>query len=366
MRRTKIGIIGCGNISDIYLKAGQKFDILDIVAVTDLDFQRATAKAQRYGVKAYAPTELLADPDIEIVVNLTIPAAHYEVSRMAIEAGKSVYSEKPLAIHLDEGRQLLEAAQAKGVRIGCAPDTFLGGGLQTCRKLVDDGAIGRPVAATAFMMTHGPEAWHPDPEFFYQPGAGPMFDMGPYYLTALIAMLGPIRRVTGSAQASFPERTIGSGARAGQKVKVNTPTHVAGLLDFDNGVIGTIITSFDVWDAQLPRIEIYGSDGTLTMPDPNTFGGPVLLHRAGEPEWREIELSHGYLGNSRGLGVADLAYALQSGRAHRASGRMAYHVLEAMHSFLEASEAGRHIELTSRCGQPAPLPVGLPAGTLDA
>lgn len=213
MTPTKIGIIGCGNISDIYLKNGQKFDILDITTVADLDFKRAKAKAKQYGVKAVTPAEILADPSLEIVINLTIPAAHYEVSLAAIDAGKSVYSEKPLATRLDDGRRLLAAAQAKGVRIGCAPDTFLGGGLQTCRKLIDDGAIGRPVAATAFMMSHGPESWHPDPEFFYQPGAGPMFDMGPYYLTALIAMLGPIRRVTGMAEISFQKRIIGSGAK---------------------------------------------------------------------------------------------------------------------------------------------------------
>ena len=366
MNQTKVGIIGCGNISDIYLKAGDKFDILDIVAVTDLDFERAKAKAKQYGVKAMTTTELLADPDIEIVVNLTIPAAHYEVSLMVIEAGKSVYSEKPLAIKPEDGQRLLDAAQAKGVRIGCAPDTFLGGGLQTCRKLIEDGAIGRPVAATAFMMSHGPEAWHPDPEFFYQPGAGPLFDMAPYYLTALISMLGPIKRVTGSAQVSFPERTIGSGAKAGQKIQVNTPTHVAGVLDFASGAVGTLITSFDVWGAQLPRIEIYGSDGTLAVPDPNTFNGPVLLRRADEREWSEIKLTHGYTENSRGLGVADLAYGLQSGRAHRASGQMAFHVVEAMQSILDASEAGRHIALVSTCPQPAPLPVGLKAGTLDA
>lgn len=365
MTPTNIGIIGCGNISDIYLKNGQIFDILNITTVADLDFERANAKAQLYGVKAVTPAALLADPNIEIVINLTIPAAHYEISLAAIDAGKSVYSEKPLATRLDHGRRLLAAAQAKGVRIGCAPDTFMGGGLQTCRKLIDDGAIGRPVAATAFMMSHGPESWHPDPEFFYQPGGGPMFDMGPYYLTALIAMLGPIRRVTGMAEISFQKRIIGSGAKKGQAIAVHTPTHVAGLLHFANDVVATLITSFDVWGSQLPRLEIYGSTGTIVAPDPNTFGGPVLLRQAGQNEWREVKLTHSYTENGRGLGVADLAYALRSDRPHRANGAIALHVLEAMQSFLDSAQVGRHIELTSHCEQPAALPLGLQIGALD-
>ncbi|MCB9101279.1 MAG: Gfo/Idh/MocA family oxidoreductase [Anaerolineales bacterium] len=365
MTPIQVGIIGCGNISDIYLKNGQKFEILDIVAVADLDFERAAAKAKLFDLQAYTPADLLADPALELVINLTIPAAHYEVSRAIIDSGKSVYSEKPLATQLDDGRQLLAAAQAKGVRVGCAPDTFLGGGLQTCRKLIDDGAIGQPVAATAFMMSHGPEGWHPNPDFFYQPGAGPLFDMGPYYLTTLAAMLGPIRRVTGSARISFPERIIGSGPRKGQPIQVNTPTHVAGLLDFASGAVGTLITSFDVWGSQLPRLEIYGSEGTLALPDPNTFAGPVFLRQAGQTEWREIKLTHSYTENSRGLGVADLAYALRSNRPHRANGTMALHVLEAMQAFLDASQSGCHVELVSRCEQPAALPAGLPVGVLD-
>jgi predicted dehydrogenase len=365
-QKAKIGIIGCGNISNIYLQSGNKFDILEVVACADIIPERAEAKAKEHNIpKAYTPEALLADPEIEIVVNLTIPRAHAEVSLAAVEAGKSVYSEKPLAINRKAGAQVLERAKARRVRVGCAPDTFLGGGLQTCRKLIDEGSIGQPVAATAFMMSPGHERWHPDPDFFYQKGGGPMFDMGPYYLTALVSILGPVRRVTGSAQIISRERTITSQPKYGQKITVNVPTHVAGILDFAGGAVGTIITSFDVWSAQLPRIEIYGTEGTLNMPDPNTFGGIVQLRRAGENEWYEVPLTHGYTENSRGLGVADMAYALRSGRAHRANGDMAYHVLDIMEAFHDASKEGRHIELNSQCDRPTPLPLGLRPGSLD-
>jgi predicted dehydrogenase len=352
-----VGVIGCGNISGIYLEAGKKFDILNIVACADLDLDRAKAQATKYGVPwSGSVTDLLADPSIELVVNLTVPQAHASIALAALEAGKSVYNEKPLTIERAEAKQLLDLAQARGLRVGCAPDTFLGGGLQTCRKLIDEGAIGRPVGATAFMISRGPERWHPNPDFFYQRGAGPMFDMGPYYLTALTTLLGPVQRVTGSAQISFPERPIYSQPHAGEVIQVNTPTFISGVFDFTAGVVGTILTTFDVWAAELPRIEIYGADGTLSLPDPNTFGGPVRLRRGGEQEWQDIPLTHGYIENSRGLGLADLAYGLRNGRAHRASGELAYHVLDLMHAFHDASREGRHIIVESTMARPAALP----------
>jgi predicted dehydrogenase len=363
---TKIGVVGCGNISGIYLEAGRVFDILEIVACADLLPERASAKAAEYHIpKACSVEELLADPEIEIVVNLTIPRAHAEVALAALQAGKSVHNEKPLAVSREDGMQLLKLGRERGLRVGCAPDTFLGGGLQTCRKLIDDGWIGEPVAATAFMLCHGHESWHPDPDFYYQPGGGPMFDMGPYYLTALVHLMGPVRRVTGSAQITFPERLITSQPKHGTKIKVNVPTHVAGIMDFANGAVGTIVTSFDVWSAQVPHIEIYGTEGSLSVPDPNGFGGPVLVRRAGASDWSEVPLTHGYAKNSRGIGVADMAYALRSGRPQRASGDMAYHVLDIMHAFHDASREGRHVELSSTCTRPAPLPLGLREGTLD-
>ena len=362
---TRVGIIGCGNISGIYLANCRKLPGLELVACADLDIGRARAKAAEHGIRAETVDELLADPGIDLVINLTIPAVHAEVNQAVLAAGKHVYAGKPLATRRADGAATLALARERGLRIGSAPDTFLGGGLQTCRKLIDDGAIGEPVAAVAFMTGHGPEGWHPDPAFFYKPGAGPMFDMGPYYLTALTSLLGPIVRVTGSTRSSFPERTIGSGPKQGQKIVVETPTHIAGVLDFAGGAVATIITSFDVWAANLPRIEIYGSEGSLSVPDPNTFGGPVRLLTAKEGKWREVPLTHGYAANSRGVGVADLACALLSGRPHRANGQLAYHVLDVMHAINDASKAGKHLKLSSACAVPAPLPTGLQDGRLD-
>jgi predicted dehydrogenase len=366
MEKTRIGIVGCGKICSIYFKTCQAFENLDVAACADLVPERARAKAAEFGVpKACSVEELLADPDIRIVVNLTIPNAHYAVAAAAIKAGKSVHNEKPLTITREEGRKLLAAARRKGLRVGCAPDTFLGAGLQTCRRLIDEGRIGQPIGAAAFMLCHGHESWHPDPEFYYKVGGGPMFDMGPYYLTALVSLMGPVRRVAGMNRITFPERTITSLPKAGTRIKVDVPTHVVGLMEFAGGAIGTLTTSFDVWAHELPRIEIYGTEGTMSVPDPNGFGGPVRLRRAGEKEWTEAPLTHGYAENSRGIGVADMAYALRSGRPHRASGDLAYHVLDIMHAFHDAAAARKHVTLRSKCERPAPLPVGLKEGTLD-
>ncbi len=362
----KIGVVGCGDISGAYLRQCPQFRILRVAACADLIAERAEARAREFGVpRVVSVEELLADPEIEIVVNLTIPKAHYEVALAAVETGKSVWNEKPLAVTREQGRELLAAARQRGVLIGCAPDTFMGGGHQTCRKLIDDGAIGEPVAATACMWCHGHESWHCDPHFFYETGAGPMFDMGPYYLTALVNMLGPVRRVTGSARITFPQRTITSGARAGQVIEVEVPTHVTGIMDFAQGAIGTILTTFDVWEANLPCLEIYGTEGSLSVPDPNGPGGTPRISRAGSGTWEEVRFTHGYADMSRSLGVADLAYALRTGRPPRASGELAYHVLDLMHAFHDASERGEHILLESTVGRPAALPERLSVGELD-
>jgi predicted dehydrogenase len=361
----RVGVIGCGNISDIYLQNCGVFQALEAFACADLLPARAQAKAEKWNVSACTVEELLANPAIGMVINLTIPNAHAAVSLAALAAGKHVYSEKPLAVTREDGRRILDLAQEKGLRVGCAPDTFLGGGLQTCRKLIDDGAIGVPLGATAFMAGRGPEGWHPDPEFFYKAGGGPMFDMGPYYLTALVSLLGPVHRVTGSARISFPERVIGSQPHYGERIVVETPTHLAGVLDFASGPVGMLLTSFDVWAANLPRIEIYGSDGTLSVPDPNTFRGPVRLWKGRSKEWVEVPLTHGYAENSRGLGTADMAQAIRDGRSHRSSGNLAFHVLDIMHAIHDASREGRHIELSSGVERPAALPVGLEQGLVD-
>ncbi len=366
MSKMNVGIIGCGNISGIYCKAGKRFANWRVLACADLDVARAKAKAAEFEIPIACSTgELLRNPEIEMVINLTVPKAHAEITLAAIEHGKHVYGEKPLATTRQAGRRILEAAQAKGVRVGSAPDTFLGGGLQTCRKLIDDGWIGHPVAATAFMTSHGCESWHPDPDFFYQPGGGPMFDMGPYYLTALVNLVGPIHRVCGSAGAAFTERRITSQAKFGTMIKVHTPTHIAGVLDFASGAIGTIITSFDVWAANLPRIEIYGTTGTLLVPDPNTFGGPVQVRRAGASEWSTVPLAFGYQDNSRGLGCADMISAIAHHRPHRASGDLAYHVLDVMEGFLDAARAAAYVKTPTALTRPAPLPMDLRDGEID-
>ncbi len=380
--RVTVGIVGAGFISEIYLKnLTQRFDNLRVVAIADLAMDRAEARAATYGIEARTVPDLIASDDIELVVNLTIPLAHASVAMQVVDAGKSVYNEKPLTATRDEGRALLALAKERGVLVGGAPDTFLGGGLQTARKLLDDGAIGRPVAALAYMFSHGHEHWHPDPAFYYQPGAGPMFDMGPYYVTALVSMLGPIVRVGSSTGVSLSERTITSKPKYGETIEVNTPTHIAATLDFAGGAIGTIITSFDLYDTAHSVLTIYGTEGSLQLPDPNTFGGTVSLlqpaalasrrdplsvgrtpndtadpGRDEKPRWEEIPLTHDYTDNSRGLGVADLARAIRDGQPARAGGDLAYHVVDVMHATLESSEQGRHITIDSTLERPEPLP----------
>lgn len=350
--RTKVGIIGCGNISSIYLKNLPTHSHLELVAVADLDMSRAEAKAKENNLRAMTVDQLLADPGIDLIVNLTIPNAHAEVNLRAIAAGKHAYCEKPLAVTVEDGRRQVEAAKARGVRLGCAPDTVLGGGIQTCRKLIEEGAIGTPVGATAFMTTPGHELWHPDPAFYYKAGGGPMFDMGPYYLSALVQLLGSVKRVTGSTRITHPTRTIRSQPKAGQTIEVEVPTTYCGVMDFANGAVGTILQTFDVWGANLPRIEIYGSEGTISVPDPNTFGGPIKLLRAATRAWEDVPLAFGFVENSRGLGVADMAEAIQNGTPHRANGDVAYHVLEVMAAFEKASNSGQHVQIESSVARP--------------
>ncbi|HEY8965270.1 MAG TPA: Gfo/Idh/MocA family oxidoreductase [Candidatus Methylacidiphilales bacterium] len=358
-----VGIIGCGNISNAYLNGTQKFPILKTVAVADLDASRAKAKADEFKVQAHTVESLLADPGIDIVINLTVPKVHAAVNKAILEAGKHAYTEKPFALDLAEGKEVVALAQRKGLRVGCAPDTFLGAGGQTARKLIDDGVIGEPLAAVGNMLGRGPEGWHPDPEFFYQFGGGPMLDMGPYYLTALVNLLGPIRRATGSSRASFAERTIGSGAKAGNKIRVEVPTHYSGTFDFVSGPIATLNVSFDVHHHTMPIIEVYGSEGTLRVPDPNTFGGDVQVKKAGEKEWTTVPHTHSDQ-VCRSIGVADMAAAIRNGRPHRASGELALHVLEAMLAVPIASERGSHVTFGTTVDRPLALKPGLPLGEI--
>ncbi len=353
----KVGLIGCGNISSVYLRVAQRFPEIEMIAVADAIAERAQARAQEFGItKVYTVDQMLDDPEIEVILNLTVPQAHAPLNKRALESGKHVYCEKPFGVNREEAREVLASAQAKGLRIGCAPDTFLGGGHQTCRKLIDEGAVGEPVGATAFMLSPGHESWHPDPEFFYKPGGGPMLDMGPYYLTALVNLLGPIQRVAGISRITRPTRTITSEPKRGQVITVETPTHITGSAQFANGAIATLVMSFDVVAHRLPWIEVYGTEGTLAVPDPNGFGGKVLLRRRGESEWQEIPHTHPYAEQYRSLGLADMIQAIAEGRPHRVSGQLAYHLLDAMLAFNESSDQGKHIVLESTCERPAPMP----------
>jgi len=366
MEKMKIGVVGCGKISGAYFKRLKQFEILEVKSCSDLIPERSQGCAAEFGIPVVCTTEeIMADPEIQIVVNLTIPKAHYKVARQALKAGKNIYSEKPLAITRAQGKKLLALAKEKNLLVGNAPDTFLGGGIQTCRKLIDDGVIGEPVAVTAFIMFRGHEHWHPDPEYYYQVGGGPMFDMGPYYLTALVNLLGPVKRVTGSARISFPTRTITSAKKNGQVIPVEVPTHVAGIMDFANGAVGTIITSFDVWAHTLPCIQIHGSKASLEVPDPNGFGGVVKIRKAGDTAWSEVQLTH-VADINRGIGVADMACSiLRPGRPHRANGELAFHVLDLMHAFHDASAKGKHVIVESSCERPPALPASLAKGELD-
>lgn len=365
MKPVGVGVIGCGNISSAYLTAAKRFPILDVVALADANPAAAEARAKEFGLRACSLEALLADPAVEIVLNLTVPTAHVEVGLRAIAAGKHVHSEKPLGVNVAEARRLIEAADAKGLRLGCAPDTFLGGAHQTARQCIDRGLIGRPIGGTAFFMCPGHERWHPNPGFYYQTGGGPMLDMGPYYVTDLVNLLGPVESVVGVATRTRSERLTTSEPLAGTRIPVHVDTHVTGTLLFVSGAAVGVTMSFDVAKHRHVPLEIYGEAGSLLVPDPNYFGGQIEFAAAGE-DWREIPTEHAYAdGNYRILGVADMAHALRTHRPHRASGALAYHVLEVMEAFQASSDAGRSIAISSRPPRPAPLPATLAIGELD-
>lgn len=371
MARTLIGIIGCGNISDAYFKGAARSSLVHVKACADLNPEAAKAKAALYGATPMSVPAMLADPQITLVVNLTVPLAHAAVSRQVVEAGKSVYSEKPLAARFDDAAAVMRLAQAQGVRVGCAPDTFMGASHQACRRALDAGAIGTAVGGAAVIMGHGAESWHPNPEFFYKPGGGPVLDMGPYYVTQLVNLLGPVRRVAGLATTGNPTRTITSEPLKGTLIQVDVPTTVNGLLEFACGANVSLSASWDVWKHnRTSPIEIYGTEGTLLCPDPNFFGntprscGPdgtlrdvdIAPHPFGTPnrEMRNGSMQADY----RMVGLVDMAVAMQQGRAHRASGAMALHVLEVLEALIESSSSRRFIDLATRCERPGPVPLG--------
>jgi predicted dehydrogenase len=360
-----IGIVGSGFISRAYLRAAQDFPSVQITACSDVNFSAAEEKAREFGIKAQSVDELLADPAIDLVLNLTVPQSHGHISLRAVEAGKHVYSEKPLALSTKEALELLATAQACGKRVGVAPDTFLGGGQQTARKIIDNGDIGAPIGGTAFILLPGHEHWHPNPDFFYQPGGGPVLDMGPYYLTALVNLLGPVRRVTSIGRRTLNEREIQSGPRQGDRVPVSILTHFNAILEFETGSVVSFHASFDVQAHTHWPIEIYGTEGTLQVPDPNTFGGPVRLLKRSKPA-AEIPLTHGFSDrNYRIIGVAEMDRAIESGRPHRASAELGYHVLEVMEAMITTGEQGSPVVISSRCERPTALPSQSRLGILD-
>lgn len=356
-----VGILGCGKISQAYFDGIRLYPDLRIVACADLNPEVARLQAERNGCEALEVDELLSRPDIGLVLNLTIPAAHAEVSLRVLGTGKHVYCEKPLAVSPEEAVPVLDLAKGKGLRVGCAPDTFLGPGLQACRERIDAGAIGRVVAGTAFMLSPGPESWHPNPGFYYLRGGGPVFDMSPYYLTALVNLLGPVERVGALSGRGLDLRIATSEARRGEKLPVEVDTHSSASLSFVSGAIVTAVFSFDVQAHQHTNIELYGTDGSLRGPDPNTFRGPVELFRgeAREEGWIEQPLGFPVERAARGIGAADMARSIRTGEPHRASGELAFHVLEIMEGIGTSSRDGRAVPIESRLERPAPLPDGL-------
>lgn len=351
MKTVKIGIVGVGAISGIYLEnITNVFKEIEIIGVCDLIRERAEKAVEKYQIpKLYEDMyELFRDPEVDIVLNLTRPYEHYNVTLEALKAGKHVYSEKPLAASLKQGKELLAFSKEKGLMLGGAPDTFLGAGIQTCRKLIEDGYIGTPIGAAGFMICHGHESWHPDPEFYYKYGGGPMFDMGPYYLTALVNLLGNVSEVFAMTKTNFPQRVITSKEHFNEIIDVDVPTHYVGTMQFESGVVGTLFTTFDVYYETQARLEIYGTEGTLIVPDPNTFDGPVKLLRPEHGTMQEIPLTFDYRKNSRALGLADMAKALCTGRVHRANADMTYHVLEIMEGFAESGREKKLIPIESR------------------
>lgn len=353
----RVGMIGVGAISAQYLATFARLDTIELVAVADLDAERAAAVAlATSGVRALSVDALLDDSEVELVLNLTIPAAHADVALAAIAAGKSVYGEKPLATSTEQARRVLDAATKAGVRIGCAPDTVLGTGTQTARVAIDDGLIGRPISASATMVTPGHERWHPNPDFYYQPGGGPLFDMGPYYLSSLVTLLGPVASVVGASNRTRETRAIETGARAGERVPVDIDTHLSGILTHESGAISTLVMSFDAVATAASHIEVHGEAGSLIVPDPNTFAGDVQIATLTDAAWRSIAPTAGYVGATRGFGISDLA-ATAPGDEPRAGGQLAFHVLDIMESLQASANGGRSVAVGSRVGRPSPVPL---------
>ncbi len=359
----KVGIIGCGNISPAYFSGGKRASNLDVVACADLNHDAAKARAEEFGCTALSVEQLLTEEDIGLVVNLTIPVAHVEVGLQILEAGKHAYSEKPFAVDLADGRKLLKYAGERNLRLGCAPDTFLGGGVQTARKVLDDNWIGDVIAGSAIWGSPGHEGWHPSPAFYYDIGGGPMLDMGPYYVTALVNLLGPVESVAGYSSRLRDTRIATSEKARGLEIDVRVDTHVTGVIKFECGALVSVIMSFDTHKPRPPQLELHGTGGSLAVPDPNGTGGPVRVFRPGAEDYSEVPLA--YPKNARMFGVVDMVAGIENDRPHRASGDLAFHVLEVMLAFETSGREGRHIEIASSVARPDGLPMGLASWQAD-
>ncbi len=379
MEPLRVGLVGTGRISGVYLKNCASFDEVEIIACGSLDPEESRARAEAYGVpRVMAPGEIIACPEIDAVLNLTTPAAHAGITLAALGAGKHVYSEKPFVTDLDDGRRVLALAAERGLVVGNAPDTFLGGRWQTVRALLDSGVIGRPTGVAAFAPTHGVERHHPNPDYYYQEGGGPLLDLGPYYLAAMVFLLGPIARVAGLGRRTFRERMIENGPRHGEMMAVEVDTHCLSMFEFESGVTGQMMVSFDVWETETPRFEIYGEEGTICIPDPdpcdgaNVFHGPVWYRTREESRWtmrprprapahwRVARNTHGFNHDARGVGFLEMACAVRAGRTPRASAAFAFHVTEVMEAMLASSAKARFVDIESTCRRPDPLPETFP------
>jgi predicted dehydrogenase len=372
MKTLGVGIVGCGVISGIYMTNMPMFAGIELRGCADIRPESAKAAGEKFGIPAYTVDQLLARDDIDIVVNLTIPATHFSVSHAALAAGKHVFSEKPLCVTAEDGRRLVAEAEARGLLLGCAPDTFLGAGGRLAREMIDAGRIGKVLAGTAILLSHGMEHWHPEPEFFFKPGGGPILDLGPYYIGALVNLLGPIAKVQAQTAIGFAERIVtAKGPRTGERIEVEIPTTVSALLGFASGAQVSLMMSWDVWKHGHPPIELYGTEGSMRVPDPNFFGGEIgFTERDGEwqsadpsakpfgkanwrsPNWPDSRPAQA---NYRCLGLAELARAATTGAAHRSSGKLALHVLEAMQGIIEAGESGKPVAIPQTISQPLPL-----------
>ncbi|ASW06795.1 Gfo/Idh/MocA family protein [Rhizobium sp. 11515TR] len=361
-----VGIIGCGNISTTYFSLAPLFKGLKVLACADINMEAARARAEEYKVKAQTIDELLANDELDVIVNLTIPDAHFPVSKRILEAGKHVYSEKPLVLMLEQGEELRRIAKEKGLAVGCAPDTFLGGAHQLARKFIDDGGIGRVTSGACYVMSPGMEMWHPNPDFFFLPGGGPILDLGPYYVANLINLIGPVKRVGAMTSMASPTRTITSQPRNGEIIPVKTPTTIQALLEFVSGARITLTASWDVWSHRHANMELYGTEGSLYVPDPNFFGGTVEASGRDKDikpleNWAHPfgianqESPSGARANYRTAGLADMAASLIDGRDARCSLDRTLHGVDVMTSILKSGEEGRFVDLSTTCTQPAAL-----------